>query len=116
MGCGPSKQTEDQRQSHIPSPRKGWEEGAKVTDNHRPCGSTHRDYIVNTGAAVARHCQREQKEGRTQEEKREEREGRGQQGRRGKERGGKEKRGEEKSGEEKGKGETEISHTSTLRK
>lgn len=110
MGCGPSKQTEDQRQSHIPSPRKGWEEGAKVTDNHRPCGSTQRDYIVNTGAAVARHCQREsrRKEGHR---RRKERRGRGEDRKVGEER-----RGEGKSGEEKGKGETEISHTSTLRK
>ncbi|XP_052012237.1 stathmin domain-containing protein 1 [Apodemus sylvaticus] len=30
MGCGPSQQTEDQSQSRIPSPRKGWEEGAKA--------------------------------------------------------------------------------------
>lgn len=64
MGCGPSQQKEDQSQSRIPSPRKGWEEGSKVTDNHRPCGSTRLDYIVNTGAAcIARHCQREQKGG-----------------------------------------------------
>lgn len=30
MGCGPSQQTEDQSQSRMPSPRKGWEEGSKA--------------------------------------------------------------------------------------
>lgn len=68
------------------------------------------EHIVNTGAAVARHCQREsrRKEGHR---RRKERRGRGEDGKVGEER-----RGEGKSGEEKGKGETEISHTSTLRK
>ncbi|XP_021498493.1 stathmin domain-containing protein 1 [Meriones unguiculatus] len=30
MGCGPSQQAEDQSQSRLPSPRKGWEEGSKA--------------------------------------------------------------------------------------
>ncbi|XP_028618920.1 stathmin domain-containing protein 1 [Grammomys surdaster] len=41
MGCGPSQQTEDQSQSRIPSPRKGWEEGSKadsrVTSSKENC-------------------------------------------------------------------------------
>lgn len=41
MGCGPSQQTEDQSQSRIPSPRKGWEEGPKadvrVTSSKENC-------------------------------------------------------------------------------
>lgn len=40
MGCGPSQEAGDRSQSRLPSPRKGWEEGSKVKDNHRPCWST----------------------------------------------------------------------------
>ncbi|XP_003496057.1 stathmin domain-containing protein 1 [Cricetulus griseus] len=42
MGCGPSQQAGDQSQSHhVPSPRKGWEEGSKadvrVTSSKENC-------------------------------------------------------------------------------
>lgn len=41
MGCGPSQQAEDQSQSRVPSPRKGWEEGSKadvrVTSSKENC-------------------------------------------------------------------------------